>query len=434
MEKASTKRFLFLVDDGWRHEKREILRYLRGRIRFEVITHDPMTVEALRHDMPVRLIPRVPLKRNLLTFAVMFFARELQTSLVQYRRRIQRLDAPPLHRFGLALRHAAHRLGLHFYSFTQALAWLYRTSNHYADALRGFDALVYMPVAVIDKRVIFEAKHAGLKIVNWIYSWDNPMKDNEFLSDADRYFVWNEPNRQDLRRYHGVPAEKIDIVGPVQFDYLFETDYAAIPPAPEPYVLYACAVGLDFHLAQEVEIILNIRKILDELRPGMKLCVRPYPFRKSIDGYTRLRGVPGIELLDFGKVEQGRILITDEVIRERIVQIRQAACFINFGSTIGLEAAFTGTPILQLNFNYPNPGPRHKDLSVVLRNEHLRYIILPDYPNIVGSPEALKRRLGQVLDGDTEPFLAYSETLKEFCSPLGSTCYKEALARALAGI
>lgn len=432
MGEPSNKRFLILVDDGWRHEKKEILLHLRRYIRFEVVTHDPLTVESLGNDLPVRLIPRFPLRRGPLEAAVMFFARELQTCLVQQRKQVMFRESSLSMRAILLLRRIAHALGLGLYSYTQAFGWLYRNSSHYTDLLKEFDVLVYMPVAVMDKRILFEAKRAGLKLVNWIYSWDNPMKDNEFLSDADRYLVWNEHNRDDVHRWHGVPRDRIEIVGPAQFDYLFEIDLQAIPAPAEPYVLYACATGTDYRLQQEIEVILNIRKILDEVRPGLKLCVRPYPFRKTIEAYTPLRGVKGIEMLDFGTVEGGRVLITDEVVRERVVQIQQAECFINFGSTIGLEAAFTDTPILQMNFNYPTRFPKHQDLALALKNEHLRDIILPEFPNVAGSPAELKQRLAQVLGGDREPFKAYSRRLREFSSPLGSTCYKDVLGRALA--
>lgn len=432
MGAPSTKRFLFLVDDGWRHEKKEILLFLRRFIRLEVVTHDPLTVKALGDELPVRLIPRIPLPRGPVVAAAIFFARELQTKLVQQRKYVQFREASLPMRALLLLRRLAHAVGLGLYSYTRAFHWLYRNSAHHADLLRDFDVLVYMPVSVMDKRIIFEAKRAGLKIVNWIYSWDNPMKDNEFLSDADRYLVWNESNRDDVHRLHGVPKDRIEIVGPAQFDYIFETDFGAIPASPEPYVLYACAMGTDYRLQQEIAVILEIRKILDRIRPGMKLCVRPYPFRKTLDAYAPLRGVKGIEMLDFGTVEEGRVLITDEVVRERVVQIQQAECFINFGSTIGLEAAFTGTPILQMNFNYPTHFPTHQDLSLVLRNEHLRYILLPGFPNVVGSPDELERRLVQILDGDREPFMAYSRELRAFADPLGVKCYKDVLGEALA--
>lgn len=432
MKEKPNKKFLFLVDDGWRQEKKEILLFLRSYIHFEVVTHDEMTYRELRDELPVRLIERIPLKRGLVHSVVMFFARELHTNLVQYRKRIKYYTYSFPMRLLHRLRDVLGHLRLRVYSYTVAREWLYRNSNAYADVLEGFDALVYMPVAVSDKRLIFEARRRGLQIINWIYSWDNPMKDNEFLADADLYLVWNEQVRADVVELHGVPAERIRLVGPVQFDYLFAMDIAAIPPATTPYVLYACATGLDFHLEQENNVILEIRKLLDEIRPGIKLAVRPYPFRLNMDGYTPLRGVEGIDLLDFGRVEENRVLLSEDDVRGRIIQIQQAECFVNMGSTIGLEAAFTDTPILQFNFNYPCRVPAYQSLAKVLKNEHLKYLILPEYPNTVNSPAELKQRLREVLEGERAKFKPYAQRLQAFANPMGRTCYKEVLGEVLA--
>jgi len=434
MQDKSPKKFLFLVDDGWRHEKKEILLFLRDYISFDIVTHDQMTLDMLNGDFSVTLIPVYPLKRQWSYKLAMFFARELQTNLVQYRARIKYHDFSRSTRWMHNIRNFAGRLGLRPYSYPQALKWLYRNSHHFTDILKKYDGLIFMPVAVVDKRIIFEAKRDGLQIINWIYSWDNPMKDNEFLPDVDRHLVWNEENRQDVHQLHGVPLSKIDVVGPAQFDYLFTIDFKAIPKPREPYVLYACAAGLDFHLEQEINIILNVRAMLDEVRPGMKLAVRPYPFRKNIDGYASLRNIKGIEILDFGKIQENRVVISDEVITERIFQIQQAECLINLGSTIGLEAAFSDTPILQLNFNFPTRHPPYQDLSHVLKNEHLKHMILPEFPNVVNTPQELKDRLSEVLEKNHERFMPYSARLQSFANPLGVSCYKEELGKRLASL
>jgi len=428
------KKFLFLIDDGWRHEKKEILLFLRDYISFDIVTHDPMTLDMLKNDFSVTLIPVFPLKKQFSYKLSMFFARELDTNLVQYRARIKH------HSFSLAkrclhnVRKFAGIIGLRPYTYPQALQRLYRNSHHFTELLKGYQALVFMPVAVVDKRIIFEARNAGLQIINWIYSWDNPMKDNEFLPDVDRHLVWNEENRRDVHELHGVPLDKIDVVGPAQFDYLFKLKLDQIPPAAEPYVLYACALGLNFHLEQEINIIRNIRAIMDEIQPGLKLCVRPYPFRKNIDGYASLRKQPGIDILDFGEVREDRVLISEQVINERITQIQQALCLINLGSTIGLEAAFTGTPIIQLNFNFPSTHPEYQDVTHVLKNEHLEHMILPEYPNVVNNPGELKKAMVEILGGTRDRYMPYSKRLQTFANPLGVSCYKEVLGNRLASL
>lgn len=434
MQDNRSKRYLFLVDDGWRHEKKEILLFLRAYITFDIVTHDPMTQDMLKDDFKVTLIPVTPLKKQWSYKIAMFFARELQTNLVQYRARIKYHACSRPTRWMHDLRKLLGRIGLRPYSYPQALKWLYRNSRYFTDMLKAYDALVFMPVAVVDKRIIFEAMRDGLEVINWIYSWDNPMKDNEFIPDVDRHLVWNEENRRDVHKLHGVPLDKIDVVGPAQFDYLFELDLGKIPPPPEPYVLYACALGLDFHLEQEINIIQNIRAIMDDIAPAMKLCVRPYPFRKKIDGYAPLRNKPGIEILDFGKIHGDRVLISDEVINERITQIQQATCLINLGSTIGLEAAFTDTPIIQLSFNFPSTHPDYQDVTHVLKNEHLEHMILPEYPNVVANPESFRNTLNDILAGNRDRYRPYSKRLQTFANPLGVTCYKDVLGKKLASL
>lgn len=434
MSGSRAKRFLVLIDDGWRHEKKDILIGLREWIDLEIVTHDEMTEEAFTGHLPVTRIPVKPLSRNLGASLVMFFARDLQTNLVQYRKRIRfrAMSAPMKILHGL--RELAGRLGLRRYSYTQALEWLYRDSHEYDEVLEGFDFLLYMPVSVQDKRVICEARKAGLDVVTWIYSWDNPMKDNEFFADAARYLVWNEPNRSDLEEYQGISPDRVDVVGPAQFDYLHEVDFRTAEPAPEPYVLFACAFGQTYHLEQEVDMILEVRRILDRIRPDMKLCVRPYPFRFKIDGYRRLEDAPGIELLNFGRIEGDRVVIDEEVMRERVLQIHRAECLINPGSTIGLEGAFTETPILQLNFSLPSRFPDYQSTRWVYRNEHLKYIIVPGYPNVLTSLQELEARLRDVLEGRVEPFRPYSRQLRDFSTPMGMIPYRDVLGRVLKGI
>jgi hypothetical protein len=338
----------------------------------------------------------------------------------------------PIVRFFHALRALAGCIGLRRYSYTRALEWCYRNSHEHDELLARYHTLVYMPVFAADKRVIFEARNAGLRICCWVYSWDNPMKDNEFPADADCYLVWNEATRDDLCRLHGIPEARTRQVGPVQLDYLRNIDWANVRPPEERYVLYACAMGLDEMLAQEVGMIRRIRSIMDDVAPETALYVRPYPNRKTIEGYASLRDAPGIRMLDFGEIKGGRILITHDDLVERIVQIHNAACFINLGSTIGLEAAYTDTPMLQLNYNIPNDYPAYLDLRQPLKNEHLKYLIRDEYPNTIHSDEELRTSLAAILGGEVEAYGAYSQFLRAFSDPIpDADSYRHVLLKAL---
>lgn len=53
-------KLLFLLDDGWRYEKRELLDFLKDKVDFKVITHDYSTHEKLQGDFQVVRIDPSP--------------------------------------------------------------------------------------------------------------------------------------------------------------------------------------------------------------------------------------------------------------------------------------------------------------------------------------------------------------------------------------
>jgi hypothetical protein len=432
---SGKRRFLFLDDEGWRQEKREIFAFLKGKIDFGIATHSELVFQSLRDDFTVTKLPVFPLRRGILYTFLMFFARELDTNLVRIPKAVKQHSLPRSLKILHRLRDLAGKLRLRMYRYTTALDVLYRRSGRYARELEGYDTLVYCPVSVQDKRVLFEARRRGMTIVSWVYSWDNPMKDNEFLANANRYLVWNNENRKDLTVYHGIPPERIDVVGPVQFDHLIELRErrrAAGPPEDGGYVLYACALGLDCYLDQEVNVIINLRRVLDRIDPAVRLLVRPYPFRKD-KGFTydALRGMDGIELLEFGTLEENQVVITRSDLDEKFAQIDAAECLVHLGSTIGLEASYTDTPIVQLAFNFQYETPDCLNLEKILEFEHLSYMLHHDFPNIVADEQQLEQVLRDILGGSGESYLQYSKHLRKFADPLGVPSYKQVFLEKL---
>lgn len=134
-------------------------------------------------------LERFPLKGNPLYTILMFFAREMDTQLLKTVRRIRFHKASLLMKTLYLLREFFGKLGLRRCRYTQVLKFLYRNSNKYGPYLKGYDALIYSSINTLDKRILHEAKNRGLKLICWVYSWDHPVKDNEFLSDADHYLV-----------------------------------------------------------------------------------------------------------------------------------------------------------------------------------------------------------------------------------------------------
>ncbi len=429
------KRILFLIDDGWRHEKRVILDYLVERLPIRVITHDPWTKEIFDKYTDTTLLAVDPIRRHPLYAPLLFFAKEMDTVVTQRERMLRLRDGSAFGNIMHILREMVGRLGLRRYRYEKALSWLYRGSNCYHKLLADYDVLVYSPVGVLDKRVVFEAKAAGLKIISWVYSWDNPIKDNEFLTGADAYLVWNEENREDLVHWHGILRDRIHITGAAQIDYLLGKPPKSPQSVKRRYVLYPCATGRDVFIAQEVDLILWLRKLIDKIDRTVELVVRPYPFRQGSKNYYReLEKADGISVAYFGKWQRDRLIIDEQAENERYIQFRDALCMINLGSTIGIEAAFTNTPIIQLAFCDVASPSKKLALATVFKNEHLKYLLNNRFPNVVNNAFELEKSLRHVLAGDIEQYMSYSSALRRFADPMNVSSYKKVLCDVIEAI
>jgi hypothetical protein len=426
--KRTGKKYLFLVDDGWRYEKLDLLLYLRDKLNIDVATHDDLTEQTLSKHMSVIRVPRFPLSEGLRYCLTYFFARELDTHLCRVINRQKIRRYPPLLHFAAILRTLAGKMGLRRYNWTDALQRLYRGSHCHDALLSNYNALVFSPVSTQDKRIIFEAQVMGMETICWVYSWDNPFKDTEFIRTADRYLVWNQENIQDLERWHHIPASRCQIVGPVQFDYLHKPRLPISPPQ-KPYILFACTMGPAHYVRQEIKLIHLVREKMDRLCPDVELQVRPYPFGVMETSYKELNECRGIRMLSYGhRFVDRKVLIDERDLEEKFLQMQSALAVITLGSTIALEAAMTDTSVLQVIFNLTNDKP---NLSEIWKHEHLDYVLEFDLPNIIRKDEDLEMALSQLATGNKEQFVDYSQQLRSFADPLGLDNYREVFYKVL---
>ena len=167
---TQSKRLLYVLDDGWRYEKQELVYFLKERdVKIDIVTHDQQTYDGLKGDFNVRLLPIHSLKKDWRYPFVMFFAKELDTKTVQLFNRLKYYESSLFIKCVSRLRAVAGKLGLRRYTYCEALERLFKGSQKYADILTQYDVLLFSPVSVIDKRIIYEAKNRGVEIVSWVF-------------------------------------------------------------------------------------------------------------------------------------------------------------------------------------------------------------------------------------------------------------------------
>jgi hypothetical protein len=72
--------------------------------------------------------------------------------------------------------------------------------------------------------VLKSAAIRGLPTVSWVQSWDNLSSKGLLNFVPDKVFVWNDTQRSELARYHGVPRENVCLTGAQTFDHWFREE------------------------------------------------------------------------------------------------------------------------------------------------------------------------------------------------------------------
>lgn len=137
--------------------------------------------------------------------------------------------------------------------------------------------------------VLKAAAREHIPTASWIQSWDNLSNKGLLHFIPDRVFVWNTTQRDELVRYHGVPAQHVCITGAQSFDHWFNGD------SPSDRAEFCTQNGIDperpiiLYLSSSIQIepapatfflrwLEAIRSSGDPALEGASVLVRPHPY------------------------------------------------------------------------------------------------------------------------------------------------------------
>lgn len=110
----------------------------------------------------------------------------------------------------------------------RAAAWVEATlpAPRYALGLLDDEqptAVAVVPVIRVPGLIDFLKAGAkrGISTVIWVQSWDNLTNKGLLHFVPDRVFVWNDRQKAELARYHGVPPERVSTTGAQTFEHWF---------------------------------------------------------------------------------------------------------------------------------------------------------------------------------------------------------------------
>ena len=132
------------------------------------------------------------------------------------------------------------------------------------------------------------AHRLGIPVAFLPFSWDNLTNRGLVRLTPDRVLAWNEHQKQEAVRYHGVPAERVVVTGAPRFDDFFSMRpsstrdefcaRAGLDPR-HPFLLYLCSSH--FVAPDEVAFVRQwahaVRQASDPAVARCGILVRPHP-------------------------------------------------------------------------------------------------------------------------------------------------------------
>jgi hypothetical protein len=197
------------------------------------------------------------------------------------------------------------------------------------------------------------ARRVGIPSALSVASWDNlPAKG--FMSDVpDLVTVWNDAQREEAVRLHGVPPERIAVTGAPRFDEWFDLGPTASReeycgrlglPSDRPHILYvgSSLFKRDRHEGEWISRwVSRLRQSGHSELRDVPVVVRPHP-KKPLDGDSKgaqqLARTPGVVL----HPPHGRLVVDEEALSEYFDSLYHAAVVVGLNTSAMVEAAVVG--------------------------------------------------------------------------------------------
>jgi hypothetical protein len=236
------------------------------------------------------------------------------------------------------------------------------------------------------------ARSLGIPTATFIFSWDNLTSKGRIAAPFDHYFVWSELMRQELLRYYpDVAAHRVHVVGTPQFDpyadesLLWSREEFFGRLGADPRRPLICYSGGDVGTCPEDHLHAGVLMELarsGRIQGSAQVLVRPAP----VDDGSRYQPLrqrypemifaqpawvhtdPGLWAKCIPKAQDVRFLAN---------LTRHADVNVNVASTMTLDFALHGRPVVNIGFDIADPPPlgRPPLAEYYYRFDHYRPVV-----------------------------------------------------------
>jgi hypothetical protein len=218
------------------------------------------------------------------------------------------------------------------------------------------DAVLVSPLMTrASQQVLYlrAARRLGIPSALCVASWDNLPSKGLMHELPDLVTVWNEAQRDEAVRLHGVPRERVVVVGAPRFDRWFDhgptesrEEYCArLGLAPQrPHILYVGSTRFKGSLDEGAWIARWVTGLRESGHPELRdvpVVVRPHPKRSlhsDSKGARRLAHTPGLVV----HPPNGSEVADQATLSEFYDSLHHAGAVVGINTSAMIEAAIVG--------------------------------------------------------------------------------------------
>src|SRR5688572_21134604 len=197
------------------------------------------------------------------------------------------------------------------------------------------------------------ARSLGIPTALCVWSWDHLSSKALIREWPDRVFVWNDTQRREARKLHGVPSSQIVVTGAQCFDKWFDRqpsrDRAAFCrqiglPADRPILLYVCSAPFSGSQPEAPFVLDWVRRIRMHASSRLRdtpILIRPHPSRRA--------EWEAVDLTPFADVAVwGSDPISPDARADYFDSLFHSAAVAGLNTSAFIEAAILGRPVFTI--------------------------------------------------------------------------------------
>lgn len=276
----------------------------------------------------------------------------------------------------------------------------------------------------LDRHLLMSAARHGVPTMVVVSSWDNLTTSGFFPVAVDRITVWNEIMRAQAVDIHGLDPARVVVTGAPQHDvfargsgFLDRPQFLASLGLDPRKKLLMYASGTEGAVADEPELVRGIVQVMAREFPDLQILVRLHQLDRA-ERYEAIRGLPGVAVDQAGS-DATDVFPDRDFSRAQLERLadslRHADVVLNVASSISIDAAAVGTPVIVVDFD-ARPGlPYHRSVRRAYDFTHQQPVVASGGVCRARSPEELVAGVRRYLEDPQADADGRARLVREQC-------------------